>query len=107
MASLRETVQRVLQEARDGIGWIAFYKEGRGWGAECFWPEYHEKSNDFCHDDDDLAELRDILKADRNAIFVNGYYTNLGSTLEMTRESLANALRWQYENQFNLLREAI
>ena len=42
-----------------------------------------------------------------HAIFVNGYYTNLGSTLEMTRESLTNALRWQYENQFNLLREAI
>ena len=62
MASLRETAQRVLQEARDGIAWIAFYKEGRGWGAECFWPEYHDKSNDFCHDEDDLAELRDILK---------------------------------------------
>ena len=107
MASLRDSAQRVLQEAKDGIAWIAFYKDGRGWGAECFWPEYDDKSNEFWHDKDDLDELRDILEADPRAVFVNGYYSNLGSTDEMTRESLANALRWQYENQFNLLKDAI
>lgn len=107
MASLRDTAQRVLQEARDGIAWITLHKEGRGWDAECFWPEYDDKRNVFCHDEDELDELHAVLEADPNAIFVNGYYTNLGSTVEMTRESLANALRWQYENQFNLLRDAI
>lgn len=47
------------------------------------------------------------LEADPRAVFVNGYYSDLGSTDEMTRGSLANALRWQYENQFNLLKDAI
>jgi len=32
MANLRTTAQQVLEEARDGIAWIALYKEGRGWG---------------------------------------------------------------------------
>ena len=38
MANLRTTAQQVLEEARDGIAWIALYKEGRGWRASCFWP---------------------------------------------------------------------
>ena len=42
--------------------------------------------------------LREILKVDANAIIVNAYYHNLGPA-EMTRDSLANALRWQYDNQ--------
>ena len=38
------------------------------------------------------------MKVDANAIIVNAYYHNLGPA-EMTRDSLANALRWQYDNQ--------
>ena len=45
MASLRTTAQQVIEEARDGIAWIALYKKGRGWEAACFWPDIN-KNND-------------------------------------------------------------
>ena len=106
MASLRNTAQRVLEEARDGIAWIALYKEGRGWGAGCFWPDL-DRNGEFQFDEDDIQELKEILTIDPNAIFVNGYYSNLGPLYEMTREILASALRWQYENQYNQLADAM
>lgn len=107
MASLRMTAQQVLEEARDGIAWIALYKEGRGWGAACFWPTFYEENGFFTFDPDDAQELKAILAKDPDAIFVNGYYTNLGPMDEMTRESLSDALRWQYEEHFNQLAEAV
>lgn len=108
MANLRTTAQRVLEEARDGIAWIALYKEGRGWRATCFWPTFHEEGGFFTFYPDDAQELKAILTTDPNAIFVNGYYSNLGPTEdEMTRESLTSALRWQYEEHFNQLAEAV
>lgn len=33
MATLRTTAQQIIEEARDGIAWIALYKEGRGYLA--------------------------------------------------------------------------
>lgn len=106
MASLRMTAQQVLEEARDGIAWIALYKEGRGWGAACFWPDI-DRNGEFKFDPDDAQELKAILAKDPDAIFVNGYYTNLGPIDEMTRESLSDGLRWQYEEHFNQLAEAV
>lgn len=106
MASLRVTAQNVLEEARDGIAWIAFYKAGRGWKASCFWPDFDEPSGVFSLTEDDKDEIKDILTTDQNAIFVNGYYTNLGATEYMTRESLSAALRWQYDGQFSRLANA-
>lgn len=107
MANLRTTAQQVLEEARDGIAWIALYREGRGWGAACFWPDFDERSGEFNFDPDDTQEVKAILATDPDAIFVNGYYTNLGPTEWMTRESLSSALRWQYEEHFNRLAEAV
>lgn len=107
MASLRATAQNVLEDARDGIAWIAFYKDGRGWGADCFWPEFDAESDKFIFDEDDAKEIKDILSTDQNAIFVNGYYTNLGPTEEMSRETLVAALRWQYEGQYSRLADAV
>ena len=107
MADLRTTAQGVLEEARDGIAWIALYKRGRGWGAACFWPTFYEESGFFTFDPDDVQELKAILDTDPEAIFVNGYYSNLGPAEEMTRESLSSALRWQYEEHFNRLAEAV
>lgn len=107
MASLRTTAQGVLEEAREGIAWIAVYRAGRGWKAVCFWPSLDREGGGFTFDDVDAAELMDILRTDWNAIFVNGYYTNLGPLEGMTRESLTAALRWQYESQFNQLADAV
>lgn len=106
MANLRTTAQKVLEEARDGIAWIAFFRKGRGWDAECFWPDI-DRDGVFQFDGDDAGEIKDILDTDRNAIFVNGYYTNLGPLDDMTRESLTAGLRWQYEGQFSRLADAV
>ena len=103
MADLRSTAQSVLIEAREGIAWIAFYKRGRGWDAEAFWPEYDEQSNSFKFEEWDVEDVKEILATDADAVFVNGYYTNIGPEGEMDRETLANALRWQYEGQWSRL----
>ena len=80
--------------------------KGRGWEAACFWPDIN-KNNEFIFDPDDAWEIKLILATDPKAIFVNGYYTNLGPLEEMTRESLTAAFRWQYEEHFNQLAEAV
>lgn len=107
MASLRAVAQQVLDEARDGIAWIALYKRGRGWEAACFWPTFYEESGFFTFYHDEVLEIESILTTDPKAVFVNGYYTNLGPVDEMTSESLSAAFRWQYEEHFNQLAEAL
>ena len=37
MASLRDTVKQYQEELRDGIAWIAFWREGRSWNGEDFY----------------------------------------------------------------------
>lgn len=108
MSSLRATARDILEEARDGIAWIVVYKEGCGWKATCYWPDFTDDLGRFDFDPDDLAEVKVALAIDPNAIFVNSWYTNLGPTEEeMTIETLAAALRWQYESHFNLLADAV
>lgn len=98
MASIREAAQNVLEEARDGIAWIAVWREGRSWNSETFWPtDFDEMTNRFTFYDEDRIRLEAIVEADELAAFVNGYYCNLGGVDDMTRDSLADALRWQYE----------
>ena len=106
MASIRNTAQGIIEEAREGIAWIAFFKTGRGWDASCFWPDI-DKGGSFEFEKDDIKEIKSILSTDRNAIFVNGYYTNLGDLDAMTRDSLASALRWQYDMGYNQLADAV
>lgn len=103
MASLRTIARNNLEEAREGIAWIALYKEGRGWQAACFWPDIDREDRLVFEDASNLAELKKILTIDPHAIFVNGWYSNLGPIDEMTIDILANALRWQYESQHNQL----
>lgn len=101
MASLKHEARNVLAEARDAICWIAVWKDGvggRSWNAMTFWPEYDEKTCRFTEIEDyELEQLRNIHKIDPNAIFINGYYFNLGMLEEMTADSLTDALRWHYE----------
>lgn len=99
MASVRKAAQDVLDEARDGIAWIAFWQDGKGWMSMAFWPDYDERTNTFNFEDYELERLRSIFRLDPEAILVNSYYHNLGDTEDMTRDSLANALRWQYVNK--------
>lgn len=100
MASIRKAAQEVLAEAREEIAWIAFWKEGRGWAAMAFWPaDFDEKTGRIDFEDYDQPYLDEIIEKDAKAIIVNGYYDNLGSAETMTRDSLAEALRWHYERQ--------
>lgn len=116
MASLREEARAVIDVARDAIIWIAVWKTGRSWHCREIYSVDYQESNPYFHrdekwqiDEDDKEELRDILKEDPNACLVNGYYMNIGSLEEMTIESLADGLRYQYEisgNMESILRKA-
>lgn len=91
-----------MEEARDGIAWIALYKDGRNWNVSCFWPDISYDGS-LVFEPDDLEEFKNILATDPNAILVNGYYCNLGPLDDMTQDSLEAGLRWQYEEHYNLL----
>lgn len=101
MASLRNAAQWVLDDCRDGIGWVAIWKEGRSWCSErIYGVDFDERTYTAKLDfPEELQNLRGILIMDPHAIIVNSYYHNLGDTECMTRDNLADALRWQYELQ--------
>lgn len=107
MASMRQAAQDVLDIGRDGIGWIALWKEGKGWMSMGFWPDIDDKGRLSFEDDDDLEALKNIAKLDPRAILVNSWEHNLGDTTCMTRDTLANALRWQYDLQHYLVADAL
>lgn len=97
MASLRVEAQDVLTEARDGIAWIAVWKKRRSWNTMTFWPDDVDKNGNPTFDSFDIEVLLNIAKTDPGAIIVNSYWHNLGDPDWMNRDSLAYALRWQYE----------
>jgi hypothetical protein len=103
MASIRYEAQKVLSEARDGIAWIAVWKTGKSWHCEAFYPDYTEKPEAFAFEEYDQEKIDDIKATDPLAAFVNGWFDNLGDPDCMTRDSLADALRWQYESGHNRL----
>lgn len=98
MASMRQAAQDVLDEAREGIAWIAVWKDGKGWMSMAFWPEVN-RDGSLTFEDYELEQLRSIFRLDPQAILVNGWEHNLGDTTCMTRDSLAAAFRWQYDLQ--------
>lgn len=102
MASIKIEAQDVLDIARDGIGWIAVWKKGRSWETTVFWPDI-QRDGTLVFEDDDIEELREINSVDPCAILVNSWYHNLGDTTCMTRDTLADALRWQYGLQNSLV----
>ena len=97
MASIRKAAQQVLDIARDGIGWIAFWREGRGWESEYISADYDERSGRIVIEDEyDMEELKRI------------YIHNLGTYGdEGDRDTLADGLRWQYSLQHYLVADAI
>ena len=79
MASIRTIAQQILPDAHAEIAWIALYKNGRGWGAECFfYVDFDGHTGTFTFEEDDAELVEEILAIDENAIFVNPYYFNLG-----------------------------
>ena len=106
MASIRQAAQDVLDIGRDGIGWIALWKDGKGWMSMGFWPDINREGR-LTFEDYEIESLRNIAKLDPQAILVNSWEHNLGDTTCMTRDSLAEALRWQYGNQHYLVKDAV
>ena len=101
MASLRDMVKEHQDELRDGIAWVAFWKEGRSWSADYFHLELdgylypHEKSR-----------LKEIEQADPGAIVVNGYYSGyLGE--DMSLDELTAGVRHHYENGYSNIKDFI
>ncbi len=95
MASLRDIVSEYQDDLRNGIAWLAFWREGRSWQAEAF----HLDLDDTLYPED-RARLAEIQAADPRAVVVNGYYSGyLGE--EMNVAELAAGVRHHYDNSLN------
>ena len=95
MASLRDVVSEYQDDLRNGIAWLAFWREGRSWQAEAF----HLDLDDTLYPED-RARLAEIQAADPRAVVVNGYYSGyLGE--EMNVAELAAGVRHHYDNGLN------
>lgn len=94
MAALRDIARDFAAEIRDGIGWTIVYRTGRSWNALTIWNGEWET--------DDLNDAIGILKADPDAVIVNGYYCgHFGE--DMTIDEIAAGIRWHYEGRRNRL----
>ena len=95
MASLRDMVSEYQDDLRNGIAWLAFWREGRSWQAEAF----HLDLDDTLYPED-RARLAEIQAIDPQAVVVNGYYSGyLGE--EMNVAELAAGVRHHYDNGLN------
>lgn len=70
MAALRDIARDFAPEIRDGIGWTIVYRTGRSWNALTIWSDIWNGE----WETDDLNDAIGILKADPDAVIVNGYY---------------------------------
>ena len=95
MASLRDMVSEYQDDLRNGIAWLAFWREGRSWQAEAF----HLDLDDTLYPED-RARLAEIQAADPRAIVVNGYYSGYLSE-EMSVAELSAGVRHHYDNSLN------
>ncbi|WP_343214353.1 YodL domain-containing protein [Flavonifractor sp. An92] len=95
MASLRDVVSEYQDDLRNGIAWLAFWREGRSWQAEAF----HLDLDDTLYPED-RARLAEIQAADPRAIAVNGYYSGYLSE-KMSVAELAAGVRHHYDNGLN------
>ena len=96
--NLKQIARDNIYEMRDAICWMALYKVGRSWEYAIMWPDVDDRHcSPVLTDPDERQEARNIVAVDPNAVFLNGYYCNLGPLEDMTIESLADGLRWQYE----------
>ena len=101
MANLRDTVKNYQEELRDGIAWVAFWKEGRSWNAEHFHLEVDGSIQPF-----DKSRMEEIKDTDPAAVMLNGYYCgHLGG--DMTLDKLTAGVRYHYENGYNSLSDFV
>lgn len=74
------------------------YRTGRSWNALTIWSDIWNGE----WETDDLNDAIGILKADPDAVIVNGYYCgHFGE--DMTIDEIAAGIRWHYEGGHNRL----
>ena len=98
MAALKDIARDFAAEIRDGIGWTIVYRTGRSWNALTIWSDIWNGE----WETNDLNDAIGILKADPDAVIVNGYYCgHFGE--DMTIDEIAAGIRWHYEGGRNRL----
>lgn len=101
MASLRDKVKELQEDLRDGIAWVAFWKEGRSWNAEYF----HLEMGNYLYPED-KSRLMEIRETDPAAVVVNGYYSGyLGE--DRSLDELTAGVRHHYETGYSNIKEFI
>lgn len=97
MAVLEKIVREWQQELRNGVAWVAFWKEGPSWDARCVYLD----DNDLLVAEDTSA-LEEAIQKDPHAVVLNSYYC--GQLAEdMTVNELAAGVRHHYEQGTNSL----
>ena len=95
MASLRDTVKQYQKELRDGIAWIAFWREGRSWNGEDFYLDTGDSLTA-----EQKSRLEEIRQKDPAAVILNSYYCGYLAG-DMTVDELTAGVRRHYENGYN------
>ena len=101
MASLRDNVKHYQDELRDGIAWIAFWREGRSWNADYFYLNADDNL-----DPEDISRLEEIRRTDPAAVVLNSYYCGYLAE-DMTVDELTAGVRRHYENGYNNITDFI
>ena len=95
MASLRDTVKQYQEELRDGIAWIAFWREGRSWNGEDFYLDAGDSLTA-----EQKSRLEEIRQKDPAAVILNSYYCGYLAG-DMTVDELTAGVRRHYDNGYN------
>ena len=95
MASLQDTVKQYQEELRDGIAWIAFWREGRSWNGEDFYLDTGDSLTA-----EQKSRLEEIRQKDPAAVILNSYYCGYLAG-DMTVDELTAGVRRHYENGYN------
>ena len=95
MASLRDTVKQYQEELRDGIAWVAFWREGRSWNGEDFYLDAGDSLTA-----EQKSRLEEIRQKDPTAVILNSYYCGYLAG-DMTVDELTTGVRRHYENGYN------
>ena len=101
MASLLDNVKHYQNELRDGIAWIAFWREGRSWNADYFYLNADDNL-----DPEDISRLEEIRRTDPAAVVLNSYYCGYLAE-DMTVDELTAGVRRHYENGYNNITDFI
>ncbi len=101
MSTLIELARNNADVIREGVAWLAIWKNGRSWESKVF----YLNTDTGLLESDDIADVEAILAADKNAVILNGYHSahfgnwEKGSTLEDIKKGIA----YHYEYNHNML----